>query len=248
VNTTTPAYIPSTYCGDGIVQKNVGEVCDAGQLNGSIDSNCSTTCQIKFVSTCGNGMKQDKEECDDGNTRNGDGCNYLCNSEIGRCGDGKVQSALNEQCDDGNRDPNDDCDNRCWWTQLAECGDGIIDAGLEQCDEGTGNASVENGLCNDNCTYLRCGDDILSNFFEECDDGNNVDGDGCNALCIRELAGAPPITADLVSPPLAQDDELIFEQIPTPAKTETGPGLVIFLASGAAAGIGLARRRIRKAS
>jgi len=35
---------------------------------------------------------------------------------------------------------------------------------------------------------LMCGDGILD-VFEECDDGNNVDGDGCSAVCEIEVEG-----------------------------------------------------------
>jgi hypothetical protein len=37
--------------------------------------------------------------------------------------------------------------------------------------------------------------------------------------------------------------ELLPAHIPTPARTPTGPGLVIFLASGAAAGWGATRKK-----
>lgn len=246
VSTTTPAYVPATYCGDGIVQPI--EQCDAGGLNGSPGSRCSVTCQVDSLSTCGNGTIQKGEECDDGNTRNGDGCNRLCKIDHpnSRCGDGIVQSAFGEQCDDGNTNPNDDCDAECKWTPLAECGDGFVDAGFEQCDSGQGqNSYAPNAWCRTNCTWQYCGDGVHDDFLEECDDGNNLDGDGCNALCVVERAGAPDFTGDLGSGLTSGDDELIFEQIPTPAQTPTGPGLVIFLASGAAAGVALARRRRR---
>lgn len=37
---------------------------------------------------CGNGIKEGAEQCDDGNTTNGDGCNSLCKSEtVNRCND-----------------------------------------------------------------------------------------------------------------------------------------------------------------
>lgn len=241
----SPNYSDATYCGDGIVQRI--EQCDAGGLNGSLGSNCSLTCQIDRISTCGNGTIQAGEECDDGNTRNSDGCSRLCKDETGRCGDGIVQSALNEQCDDDNQNNDDDCTNDCQWSVLPECGDAIVDFGFEQCDDGTEqNSYAANSWCRPNCTYQRCGDGIFDDFIEECDDGNNLDSDLCSAVCTVERAGAPNLTGDLGTVDIGPGkDDLIFEQIPTPAKTPTGPGLVIFLASGAAAGIGFARRRRR---
>lgn len=41
---------------------------------------------------------------------------------------------------------------------------------------------------------------------------------------------------------------IAFESIPTPARTETGPGLIVFLASGAAAGAAFGRRKPRQKS
>jgi cysteine-rich repeat protein len=61
--------------------------------------------------TCGNGMVEAGEECDDGNTRSDDGCSAECRYEY--CGDGIVQSTLGEQCDDGNYRNDDGCDMFC---------------------------------------------------------------------------------------------------------------------------------------
>ena len=64
------------------------------------------------TSTCGNSIVEDGEECDDGNTRNRDGCDLECqNEDDARCGDGVVGG--DEECDDGNTIPGDGCDNRC---------------------------------------------------------------------------------------------------------------------------------------
>lgn len=61
---------------------------------------------------CGNGAVQVGEECDDGNTANGDGCSSTCTNEgTPFCGDGIPQSG--EQCDDGNTEDSDACKNDC---------------------------------------------------------------------------------------------------------------------------------------
>jgi len=39
---------------------------------------------------CGNGTVEGTEQCDDGNTTDGDGCNHLCESEANTCGPGTV--------------------------------------------------------------------------------------------------------------------------------------------------------------
>lgn len=75
-------------------------------------------------STCGDGIKDDYEVCEDGNTKSGDGCSSTCAMETGYsctggsfgnadtcsilCGDGKVTGT--EKCDDGNNVRGDGCD------------------------------------------------------------------------------------------------------------------------------------------
>lgn len=76
---------------------------------------------------------------------------------------------------------------------LTVCGDGIISL-PEICDDGmvNGTYSVTIGgrFCNDtDCqSYAEyCGDLIVQPIFsEECDDGNNIDDDGCSAVCLQE--------------------------------------------------------------
>ncbi len=59
---------------------------------------------------CGNGILEPGEQCDDGNTTNGDGCNQNCLTE-GICGNGVIE--LGEECDDGNTTPGDGCSEFC---------------------------------------------------------------------------------------------------------------------------------------
>ena len=60
--------------------------------------------------TCGNGVREGPETCDDGNTEDGDGCSASCGREP-RCGDGIVDAG--EACDDGNVEDGDGCSSRC---------------------------------------------------------------------------------------------------------------------------------------
>ncbi len=55
------------------------------------------------------------------------------------CGDGHVDP--NEACDDGNRDDNDVCTNQC---KKNICSDGILNVGVEECDNGPGK---NDGIC-----------------------------------------------------------------------------------------------------
>lgn len=62
--------------------------------------------------TCGDGVIQVPETCDDGNNIAGDGCTaFNCLLEI--CGDGIINNNDQEQCDDGNTVSGDGCSNAC---------------------------------------------------------------------------------------------------------------------------------------
>jgi cysteine-rich repeat protein len=102
---------------------------------------------------CGNGILETGEECDDGNTTNGDGCSAQCKIEAAACGNGVLEAG--EQCDDGNTTSGDGCSATC---QTEFCGDGIVQPGLgEECDDGA------NGNNGDGCT-----DSCLINFNPDC--------------------------------------------------------------------------------
>jgi choice-of-anchor A domain-containing protein len=101
---------------------------------------------------CGNGKVEYGEQCDDGNTNNGDGCSSTCQIEPSKCGNRNVEPG--EQCDDGNTDNGDGCSSTCQYEP--KCGNGKIEPG-EQCDDG----NTEDGDgCSATCT---CEDDICVN-------------------------------------------------------------------------------------
>ena len=65
---------------------------------------------------CGDGIiNQASEQCDDGNTEDGDGCSQFCQTEVAPpdpfCGDGTIDPG--EECDDGNTVNGDGCDSNC---------------------------------------------------------------------------------------------------------------------------------------
>ena len=66
----------------------------------------ATASEAPAPAVCGDGDVQADEECDDGNTRNNDGCDAACHVEKYTCGDGSV--APDETCDGVNDD-----DERC---------------------------------------------------------------------------------------------------------------------------------------
>lgn len=78
------------------------------------DQGCGTVqrfiCESQDL--CGNKVRGASEECDDGNTTNGDGCSATCSIEgTPPCGDGLVWEG--EGCDDGNTANGDGCNSTC---------------------------------------------------------------------------------------------------------------------------------------
>ncbi|MBN2577341.1 MAG: hypothetical protein JXP73_22450, partial [Deltaproteobacteria bacterium] len=91
------------YCGDGFLDTLFGEQCDDGPANSDTAyGGCTTSC--KFGPTCGDGIVNGAEECDDGvNTaKYGDiaGCGPGCQKPP-YCGDGIVDTLFGEECDNG---------------------------------------------------------------------------------------------------------------------------------------------------
>ncbi len=127
---------------------------------------------------CGDGMMEGAEECDDGNTVDGDGCSAQCEEEnAGTCGDNTLDPG--EECDDGNTVSGDGCSATCVSEVAQECGNNILEQG-EECDDGN---TADGDGCSATCTNEGdCGNTIVE-VGEECDDGNTVEGDGCENDC-----------------------------------------------------------------
>ncbi|CAJ1437050.1 unnamed protein product [Effrenium voratum] len=106
-------------CGDGIVNDN--EECDDGIAEGSESATCSK-CRRLPAAVCGDFRRSASEQCDDGNTVTGDGCSPSCEVEPGwTCTQGPQHL-------DPRTGPGDSC--------APVCGDGLVIAGLEACDDG----------------------------------------------------------------------------------------------------------------
>ncbi|MBI4704012.1 MAG: DUF4215 domain-containing protein, partial [Deltaproteobacteria bacterium] len=155
------------------VRKGV-EACDAGEKNAD-DGACTNACKLP---TCGDGVLQPGEECDDGNPNNYDGCLTTCLKAT--CGDGFAGPG--EECDDGNQDNSDSCVKGC---KTAACGDGCVWAGMEQCDDAN---KVDGDGCTNACKLPKCGDAVVQQG-EECDDGNQSNFDACTNACLLPVCG-----------------------------------------------------------
>lgn len=149
-------------CGNGVWNEHALEDCDNGEKkddneniveDGCIEKSddpdlgctkqsgwsCINTAGKPSICTtiCGDGLIKGSEDCDDGNTINGDGCTSKCKVELGWickgadgkaisckpiCGDGiRVGEQLQpRRCDDANDSPNDGCDN-CVTQRLYTC-------------------------------------------------------------------------------------------------------------------------------
>src|SRR5215470_13108792 len=86
------------------VRPGIPEVCDG------LDTDCDPNTP-ECPPSCGNGVVEAGEQCDDHNTVSGDGCSSTCVIEY--CGDHLLQPMLGEECDDGNNVPNDGCSAAC---------------------------------------------------------------------------------------------------------------------------------------
>ncbi len=203
-------------CDDGILNQSETDIDCGGtscapcgeSLSCLADADCasrvcdrldSNVCEQAGV--CGNGMLEEGEACEDGNTGDGDGCNTDCLREMGEV------CSLNEQCE------SEACDtlvsNTC--VPPGVCGNGILEPG-EGCDDGGrkasdgcnadclkesgescgGNNECASSICDatenpDRCEPVdTCGNSKLEGL-ESCDDGNTRGGDGCNSICRKEI-------------------------------------------------------------
>lgn len=160
MNPTRLAFLAVVFlaaCGDSRIETRTHIVEQAGLTPGGV---------------CGDGVNNEGEQCDDGNTNSIDGCHqcvitsgYTCTltspSMCTQCGSGKI--ALTEECDDGNLTPGDGCSALCTleppWTCPVEgqpciggCGDGVRQAS-EACDDGFA-YNGQPGMCSVNCASV----------------------------------------------------------------------------------------------
>jgi cysteine-rich repeat protein len=90
-------------CGPDLVTDTSLEACTGLCVETATSANCA-------LPSCGDGLVQSGEECDDGNQDATDDCTSACTTAV--CGDGAVHAGY-EKCDDGNTSSNDDCSVVC---------------------------------------------------------------------------------------------------------------------------------------
>ena len=175
--------VKTPYCPNGT--REGAEECDGEEW---CDENCKFT-----DSTCGDGIPEGHEQCDEGtnNGKPGSACAINCMT-IG-CTNGILEDG--EECDDGNKINDDNCTNTC---KRPKCGDNIIQKWMgEVCDDGINDGSY-NG-CGLGCSYLppRCGDAVLQeDEGEVCDRGTNMNT-GAYGLCTNDCKFAPHCGDDI---------------------------------------------------
>lgn len=108
------------------------------------------------------------------------------------CGDGIVQ--LGEACDEGaGNSESGHCTQAC---QIAACGDGLQELGVEECDEGALNSDA--GACTTGCRRAFCGDALVQTGVEACDaGGDNGDDRACTSACQAAVCGDGLILAEV---------------------------------------------------
>jgi len=174
--------VPSV-CGDGIVGS--GESCDDG--NTSDGDGCGATCELEPGYTCpwnepcrpvicGDGNEDGYvdadgvyvyEQCDDGNTSEGDGCSSTCLPEVGYYCSYPGEPCKKVVCGDGSQD-----------LYVSGFGPGLGAAGTGAGGAGFGGSGMGSGFAGSGTSGP-----FITYGYEQCDDGNAVSGDGCSAAC-----------------------------------------------------------------
>jgi hypothetical protein len=171
---------------------------------------------------CGNQVLETGEQCDDGNTADGDCCSSTCQLD-----------SLGAACEDGDLcTANDTCDGAgtCNTGGPLNCDDGAFCNGLESCDSGTGclagtPPATDDGVA---CTDDSCDEatDTVVNAANDanCDNALFCDGsETCDAVLDCQ-AGTPPTINDGVGCTIDSCDEVadVVVHLPSQALCDNG--------------------------
>lgn len=193
--TATRAILPGSPAidsGNPAVPGSGGDACEADDQRGVARPFGAACDSGAFEATCGNGVVDPGEECDDGNRVDGDGCDSNCTRTA--CGNGILTAG--EDCDDGNLTAGDCCSPACRFesagTTCAADGNFCTD---DVCD-GTGRCTHPNNT-------LSC--DVLDpcSSGNRCTNGVCTGGHGCDP-CLTCFAGVgcriPPDVCQAAAP------------------------------------------------
>lgn len=145
-----------------------GGTCDT-RITRGCSANCRHLGASAAGSTCGNGDISDGEDCDDGNTQNGDGCSANCLHE----GSSKTITSI---CGNGVLEPGETCEKTAGgpWP-IPSCNPKTcLNVGVYPCVSRMASGAV--------C----CGNGRANELGKDCDDGNTQSGDGCSSICLLE--------------------------------------------------------------
>ena len=237
------------YCGDGIADPS--EQCDLGTQNSDTQrDSCRTDCRFPY---CGDGVRDSDEECD-----SGPDCTSTCVQMVNAvCGNSEVESG--EQCDDGNTVSGDGCSPWCQEELVSSvpeplCGDGSIDDG-EECDDGN---TVSGDGCSDSCK-----NEVLA-AQTKGEPSSSPQSSILNTWIPQKVTEIikPPVKPPVhipeprfVPPPqpivapvshFAAQLPTFYVPLPDQTRGETGPGAIVVIVSGCAAGASIVRRRKRE--
>jgi cysteine-rich repeat protein len=158
---------------------------------------CTADLSACILGSCGNGVIDGAEVCDDGNVTDGDGCSADCTSNE-TCGNGIIDMAKGEACDDGNTRAHDGCSPDCR-SESKVCGNLIVEKDIDEvCDDG--NVNSGDGCSADCMSNEACGNGIIDNdgpmgkLHEECDPVNSFplpasDTAECDSDCTKPRCG-----------------------------------------------------------
>ncbi len=193
-SSSTELFTSSSSSGAGGAGSTSSSGAGGGTSSGMTSSSSSSSGMTSSSSSgtvsplCGNGNVDFNmgEECDDGNTQNGDGCSATCAIEAApTCGNGALDLAQGEECDDGGNQNGDGCSASCQLEVVGQtCGNGTME-GLEVCDDN----NTQNGDgCNPTCNLKG----QTSLFAGSPGQGGTADGVGITA----RFSGAAVLAID----------------------------------------------------
>jgi cysteine-rich repeat protein len=190
-----------SVCGDGVVDGGAGEACEPPRSSG-----CDESC--RRIGRCGDGTIDATEECDDGGTAGGDGCDaacrleqcFRCTGSPSRC----TAAADGTSCDDGVFcNGGDGCaGGRC----ILHAGDPCAGGECTTCQEGSDRCVDPPGA--------PCTDDGEVCTDDHCDGGGRCvhvvdpsNGPGCDAVPISTSSTSTTTSTTLPGCPGGPDSD-----------------------------------------